>query len=77
MWELILNCNFDYDERVQTRRQRLVLFGQGPMVFRALSSKVQMHKRDFITLYLFYIVLLSPIMCLLFNKNKRMNESIF
>ena len=33
-----------YDEGAQTRRPRLVLFGQGPMVFRALSSNVQMHK---------------------------------
>ena len=33
-----------YDERVQTRRPRLVLFGPGPMVFRVLSSNVQMHK---------------------------------
>ena len=32
------------DERAQTRRPRLVLFGRGPIAFRALSSNVQMHK---------------------------------
>ena len=33
-----------YDERGQTRRPRPMFFGPGPMVFRALSSNVQMHK---------------------------------
>ena len=33
-----------YDERAQTRRPRLVHFGPGPIVFRALSSNVQIHK---------------------------------